>query len=51
MKTDKQKLLDFADLIRAIETPVVESPEAKDVLIEALLRIIGGLNWIEDFVE
>jgi hypothetical protein len=51
MKTDKQKLLDFADLIRAIETPVVESPEAKDVLIEAM-RLIGDAVWkIEDFVE
>jgi hypothetical protein len=51
LKPDKQRLMDFANRIRAIETPSVESPEAKDVLIEAM-RLIGDAVWkIEDFVE
>jgi hypothetical protein len=51
LKLDKEKLIDFAAWIRAIETPVVESPEAKDVLIEAM-RLIGDAVWkLEDFCE
>ena len=46
---DRDRLTDFAARIRAIETPAVESSDAKDVLINAM-RLIGDAVWkLEDF--
>ena len=51
VKSDKQKLMDFSARIKALETPVVYSPEAKDVLIDVLNYLSFASVDIEDFCE
>ena len=50
-EADKQKLLDFAARIRALEPPAVESPEAANVIKEVVHYLDEALYTIDGFCE
>ncbi|MBU3914398.1 hypothetical protein KKA14_02600 [bacterium] len=50
-ESDKQKLMDFAARIRALEPPVVGSPEAANVIKEVVHYLDEALYTIDGFCE
>jgi len=51
LKPDKERLMDFANRIRAVEHPVLMSEEADGVLNHTLVGIESSMEWIEEFCE
>ena len=48
---DKQKLTDFANRLREVEAPQVESPEAKNAMTDAMNHVARAVYTIEVFCE